>query len=194
MRKLFVVLCAALAIVLGGSAKSNAQCAFPDGTVGINLGLGLGHSTWNHPGYNHYWDDVFVPSFNFALDYGFLPNIINSNGCISGGGYFSFGHGSQKFNGDNKDLCTQWRIGTRGALHYTWVRNLDTYAGVALGAKGESNKWKHADGHKEGPWKSTDFDIYGFGGVRYIMGNFAVYSELATTNFAWFQVGISFVL
>ncbi len=194
MRKLFTIICAAI-IMMAVSASANAQCAFPEGTVGINLGIGLGTSGYHHwDSHNHHLDGITVPSFNFALDYGFLPNVINSNSCISGGGYASFGRGSAKTN-DWKNIAGQWKVGTRGALHYTWVRNLDTYAGVGLGVKHESAHGKYLpDGHKSPKDSKTDFDGFGFGGARLIMGNFAIYLELNTSNFTWGQAGISFVL
>lgn len=189
MKKLFLVICAALSMVICGTAESKAQCAFPDGSLGINLGLGVGHNYWHHG-----WDDVFIPSFNAAVDYAFLPNIINSHGAISGGGYFGIGQGSTK-HGDGKHIANQFKLGTRGALHYTWVNNLDTYAGVAIGYKHEGHKWKDTNTKtKSDPETRGDFDMYGFGGVRLKLGNFALYSELSTTSFAWFQIGVSFIL
>ncbi|MCQ2251280.1 MAG: porin family protein [Bacteroidales bacterium] len=194
MRKFFTIICAAI-IMMAVSASAKAQCAFPEGTVGINLGVGVGTSDYHGwDGHNHHYDNITVPTFNFALDYGFLPNVINGNSCISGGGYASFGRGSAKAN-DWKNIVGQWKVGTRGALHYTWVRNLDTYAGIGIGAKHESGKGKYLPSGDKTPKDSkTDFDCFGFGGARYIMGNFSVYLEISTTNISWGQMGISFVL
>lgn len=192
MRKFFSIICAAIILMVAGHSAM-AQCAFPKGTVGINLGFGVGNSEVHHYA-GHYSDKITVPSFNFAVDYGFLPNVINSNSCISGGGYLSLGHGSDKDFGW-KDMVGQWKVGTRGALHYTWVRNLDTYAGVGIGARHESFRGKDLNtGEKTLKETATHFDGFGFGGARYIMGNFAVYSEISTCNQAWFQIGISIVL
>jgi len=193
MKKLFTMICAAI-IMIAASTSANAQCAFPEGSVGINLGLGVGNSGYHHWDGYHGFDKITVPSFNFALDYGFLPNVINQNSCISGGGYASFGRGSKKVDGW-KEIAGQWKAGTRGALHYTWVRNLDTYAGVAIGAKHESAKIKNPDtGYKSNKDEATEFDWFGFGGARYKMGSFCVYVELCTSNYAWGQMGIAFIL
>ena len=190
--KRFFLLLTVLTVICGFSAKTvSAQgCAFPTGSLGINLGLGLGNSD-----YGGYYDNghFLVPTFNAAVDYAFLGNIINSNGSISGGGYFGIGGGREKLEG-HKNIDNRFRLGTRGALHYTWVRNLDTYAGVGLGFRQDRYKTKYTNGHTDDWGRPSDFDCFGFAGVRYIMGNFAFYSELQTSNFSFFQIGISFVL
>ena len=186
MKKFLLTLIAAI-MLCGIATTSNAQNEFYVGTFGLNFGFGCG--TINHS--ENHWNNIFIPSFNFACDYSFLPNVINSNGSVSGGGYVSFGKGSRTDQGIKySDVC--WRVGTRGALHYTWVRNLDTYAGLAFGVKHQTYKVDVAgvDDSSE-----TDFDSYGFGGARYkLSDSFSVFSEVATTHFAWFQLGISILL
>lgn len=192
MKKILSVL-TFLAVLFCGINEVSAQgSAFPNGTLGINLGFGCGNSDWGGYGYNNHHNRFFVPTFNAAVDYAFLGNVINSHGSISGGGYFGIGCGHEKWEG-NKNKDFRFRLGTRGALHYTWVNNLDTYAGIALGFRQDTYKYFEPDGteHKWGPF--GDFDCFGFAGVRYIMGSFAFYSELQTTNFSIFQIGISFV-
>ncbi|MBO7463394.1 MAG: outer membrane beta-barrel protein [Bacteroidales bacterium] len=196
MKKIFLTIFAALVMVCGVSVNSNAQNEFYVGTLGLNFGLGCG--TVNHA--ENHWNNIFLPSFNFAADYSFLPNVINSNGSVSGGLYFGIGSGSRteyqslhKRDVKFSDFC--WRIGTRGALHYTWVRNLDTYAGVAFGMKHQTYKRDYV-GENEVPKRDeTDFDSYGFGGARYKFNqSVAVFSEVATTHYAWFQIGVSVML
>ncbi len=179
---------AVIAFVFGTVAGSSAQNEFPVGMFGVNVGFGAG--TMGHSG-NH-WNNVFIPTLNVAGDYSFLPNIINSNGSISGGGYFSIGKGSRT---DNNVKCSDfcWRVGTRGVLHYTWVRYLDTYVGVAFGVKHDNYKeeWT-ASGHTDIDDSNFEFDSYGLAGVRYkLNNNFAFYSEVASTHLAWFQIGVS---
>ena len=195
--KRFFLLLTVFTVLCGFSAKTvSAQgCAFPTGSLGINLGLGLGTSDYGGFNYHGQYHDghFLVPTFNAAVDYAFLGNIINSHGSISGGGYFGIGSGSEKWDG-HKNRDNRFRIGTRGALHYTWVSNLDTYAGVGLGFRQDRYKTKYSNGDSHDWGSYPEFDCYGFAGVRYIMGNFAFYSELQTTNFSFFQIGISFVL
>ncbi|MCR5454170.1 MAG: hypothetical protein K6F33_04190 [Bacteroidales bacterium] len=191
MKKILLAIAAALMMVCGTTVNTNAQNEFYEGTIGLNFGLGCG--TVNH-GDNHF-NNIFIPSLEFAGDYSFLPNVINANGSISGGAYFGIGSGSRKeystqLKQDIKYTDSYWRFGTRGALHYTWVRNLDTYAGIAFGIKHQSFKVK--DNNGKHPSNSTDFDCFGFGGARYKFNdNVALYSEIATTHFAWFQIGVS---
>ncbi len=188
MKKFLSILTILFVLSTFSFSKAFSQgSAFPLGTLGINLGLGLGTTGYYNNG------DFLVTTFNGAVDYAFLGDIINSNGSISGGGYFGIGGGSDKWDG-HQTKAFRFRAGTRGALHYSWVRNLDTYAGLGIGFRNSKYKakWK---GHNE--WDKApneiDFDIHGFAGVRYILGNFAFYSELETNDFAFFQIGISFV-
>ena len=192
MKKFLLTIVAAL-MMIGAAVESNAQNEFYPPTIGLNFGLGCG--TVNHS-VNH-WNNIFVPTFEFAGDYSFLPNVINANGSVSGGIYFGIGKGSRtEYNSNLKsdvkysDAC--WRFGTRGALHYTWVRYLDTYAGIAFGVKHQSFSANHSEISDK---KETEFDSYGFAGARYKFNhNVAVFSELATSHFAWFQIGVSVLL
>ena len=193
MKKFLLTIFAALVMMCGAAVESNAQNEFYPPSIGLNFGFGCG--TLNHAP-NHF-NNIFIPSFEFAGDYSFLPNVINSNGSVSGGLYFGIGKGSStEYNSQLQttvkysDAC--WRFGTRGALHYTWVRNLDTYAGIAFGIKHQNftTDNTHIDGENK-----TEFDTYSFGGARYKFGNgMSVFSEVATTHLAWFQIGVSVLL
>ena len=193
MKKFLLTIVAALVMICGATIKTNAQNEFYPPSIGLNFGLGCG--TVNHS-VNH-WNNIFVPTFEFAGDYSFLPNVINANGSVSGGIYFGIGKGSRteynhQYNAEIKYSDACWRFGTRGALHYSWVRDLDTYAGVAFGVKHQSFT---TDPSLIDDEKSTEFDSYGFGGARYKFNHsVAVFSELATTHQAWFQIGISVLI
>lgn len=194
MKKFLLTIVAAL-MMIGAAINSNAQNEFYPYSIGLNFGLGCG--TVNHS--DNHFNNIFIPSFEFAGDLSFLPNVINSNGSVSGGIYFGIGAGSRKeyssqYKQDVKYTDNYWRFGTRGALHYSWVRNLDTYAGIALGFKHQSFK-KDIKGDISTPSNDFDFDSYGFGGARYKFNNsVAVFSEVATTHFAWWQIGVSVLI
>ena len=193
MKKFLLAILAAFMMIGGAAVDANAQNEFYPPSIGLNFGLGCG--TVNHS--INQWNNIFVPSFEFAGDYSFLPNIINVNGSISGGLYFGIGSGSRKeFNSHYQkdvkytDFC--WRGGTRGALHYSWVRNLDTYAGIAIGVKHQSFKADISEIHDE---TKTDLDYFGFAGVRYkLTHGFSFYSEVASSHQAWFQIGVSVLI
>lgn len=176
--------------------NANAQNEFYVGSVGLNFGLGCG--TVNHS--DNHFNNIFLPSFEFAGDYSFLPNVINANGTVSGGLYFGIGSGSRTeysshYKQDVKYTDNYWRAGTRGALHYTWVRDLDTYAGIAIGFKHQTYKRNYDNGSSETPRDDFDFDCHGFAGARYKLNHsVALFSELATTHFAWFQIGVSVLI
>ncbi|MCQ2973944.1 MAG: hypothetical protein MJ211_03960 [Bacteroidales bacterium] len=182
MRKVIFILLAIVSLNLCSTKNSNAQI-FGVGNLGLNFGFGAGNADYtNHNG-------IFVPTFNFALDYGFLGNIINGKGAISGGGYFGIGQGSEKYS-DGKLQDARWRIGTRGALHYQFVENLDTYGCVNVGYRHDKFKWDGISNNAS----DGKFEIFPSAGVRYMFGNCGVYSELTWNEFAWFQIGLTFIL
>lgn len=192
MKKILLTIVAAL-MMIGAAVESKAQNEFYPPSIGLNFGLGCG--TVNRE--SNHWNNIFIPSFEFAGDYSFLPNVINANGSVSGGIYFGIGAGSRSgfdshLQKDVKYNASYWRVGTRGALHYSWVRDLDTYAGIAFGVKHRKIK---ADTKEYSDEISTDFDSYGFAGARYKFNHsVSVFSELATSHYAWWQIGVSILI
>ena len=193
MKKIFTIITMAMLIFVMGINNVKAQgCALSEGSFALNLGLGIGNNDGHN--YDNHWhgNSYVVPTFNAAIDYAFLGNVINQHGSVSGGLYMGFGRGSKK-DGGYKLIDGRWRIGTRGALHYTWVTNLDTYAGLSVGVRSDKYKLKDNNGNTSDPTTDSHFDCFGFAGARYDFGGIAVYSELAFTNFAFFQIGVAFM-
>lgn len=192
MKKFFLTTIGLLVALIISTSAVNAQCAFRQGDLGLNFGLGLGNGDkWYN---NNHYQSIFVPTFNFALDYGIIGNVINKNGSVSAGGYFGIGRGSND-HGSYKYIDNRWRFGTRGALHYTWVNNLDTYAGINVGFR--HDKFKGKDKSSNTTWDPVDyndFNFFPFAGVRLMFGTFGIYSELTYEDFAYFQIGITFIL
>ena len=191
MKKIFTIITMAMLIFVMGINNVKAQgCALSEGSFALNLGLGMGNCDYRY--HNYTYDGFAVPTFNAAFDYAFLGNVINQHGSVSGGLYMGFGRGSKK-DGGYKLIDGRWRIGTRGALHYTWVTNLDTYAGLSVGYRSDKYKLKDNNGNTSDSTPDSHFDCFGFAGARYDFGGIAVYSELAFTNFAFFQIGVAFM-
>ena len=178
----FVILTALIAFFVGNvSAQSNA---FPKGKIGVNAGFGFGANTWGAG---------FMPTFNLAGDYA-IKDVINDGGSISLGAFFGIGGNKSENN---------FRLGVRGALHYTFVDKLDTYGGIAMGlkhSKGKVNDSSNGYGSLLAGWddddeggKETHFTFIPiFAGARYMFTDqLGAFSEVAISKFAYFQIGLS---
>lgn len=192
-----------IVLLTTGSYATAQSNKFNKGDLIVNLDYGLGSFTNNDFG----WDDSgsrFQNSIGLTADYGILGNIINSKGVITAGLQLGFGFGSETlYNGEylvNYDQdYRRFRIATRGALHYQFIPQLDTYAGFYL-AFVNINKWK---GEINAAEVSFDWDdsktrfIYPalFAGIRYMLtDNFGLNSEISWDDFAYFALGVSFKL
>ena len=101
MKRIFL---AALALVaMLGANQAQAQSQFRKGDKAINIDFALGSEGWGD---------------------GFM-NVINEKGTISAGLLLGAG-----FGGDDYYDFSRIRIGTRGALHYSFIPKLDTYGGL----------------------------------------------------------------
>jgi hypothetical protein len=157
MKKL--ILAAAVALLTVATAKS--QEIFEKGTNVVNLGIGVSSS--------------YTP-IEFGLEHSILDGLINGeNGAIGVGGYVSYYRHSYGSWG-RYDYFT---FGVKGAFHYQFVDNLDTYAGLMLGYN--YSRWVSSGGYS---WSSS----YGSGptalgyslfvGARYYFApSFGVYAE-----------------
>lgn len=180
MKKVLIIFAAILSLSICASKQSYAQTVFDVGNLGMNIGFGINDADEN----------VFQPSFNFALDYGFLGGIINGKGSISAGGYFGIAHGSKTVGGA-KLTHSAWQIGTRGAFHYQFVPNLDTYGCISVGYL----HWNH-DWSDDRPPEFSDGEpkVFPTAGVRYMFGTCGVYSELSPWNdVALVKLGVTFI-
>lgn len=179
MKKVLIIFAAILSLSFCASKQSYAQTVFDVGNLGMNIGFGINDGDEN----------IFQPSFNFALDYGFLGGIINGKGSISGGGYFGIAHGSKTVGGV-KLKHGAWQIGTRGAFHYQFIPNLDTYGCISVGYLHWNHEWD--DNHNN--YSGHEFKVFPTAGVRYMFGTCGVYSELSPWNdIAVFKIGLTFI-
>lgn len=179
MKKVLIILAAVLSLSICASKQSNAQAVFDVGNLGLNFGFGVNEAD----------EDVFQPSFNVAVDYGFLGNIINGMGSISAGGYFGIAHGS-KSAGNEKLNHSAWQVGTRGALHYQFVPNLDTYGCISVGYL----HWKHDWSDDRWDFDGGEFKIFPTAGARYMFGTAGIYSEISPwSDIAVWKIGLTFI-
>lgn len=183
----FVAIVAALISV----ATVNAQSQFNKGDFALNLDYGFGYfDSWDFDGDGSY--STAQHSVGLMGEYGIM-NVINSKGTIAVGGQIGAGFGS---DGD-VDL-RRFRIATRGALHYSFIPQIDTYAGLTF-CFVDINKWKYeytaVDGKK---YKNDDTNarfIFPtlFAGARYMVSDaFGFNVETSWDRFACIAVGVSF--
>ncbi len=175
---------ATFAVAEMASATSNIN-TFKKGDLGLNVNFHLG--TLNDEG---------MAGISAVGEYGILNNIINEKGSIGVGAQIGCGWSSEKLYssdlGNYKIKNSVFRIATRGVLHYQFIPQLDTYAGLSFGIMDfKKYKTKGAGIHAE----ETDnsFIFAPFAGVRYMLSsNFGFTSEVAFDEFTWFSIGVAF--
>lgn len=187
MKRLFLL---AICVVFAAGA-ANAQEVFRKGDLVFNLGVGIGNTLYSGSGFK-----MTVPPLSLSGDYAVVDNLINgNNGSITVGGYLAytankqeFLTGTQKYGFRYSDLI----IGVRGAFHYQFVRNLDTYAGLMIG-------YDIASAKQYGTWIGTPVNASasavsfgGYIGARYFFSpKFGVFAELGY-GIAYLTLGVTY--
>ncbi len=176
-----------LLTIIATSATVNAQSQFEKGDVSINVNWVMGASDFD----SKCVDNTMLNGVGLLGEYGFM-NVINSKGTISAGVLLGFQAGST----NGVDL-SRVRIGTRGTLHYAFIPQLDTYAGINF-LFVDINKAKYeysADGVKYSD-KETDTDVVApalVAGCRYMVTSFfGVNAEVSWDKYQLVSLGLSF--
>ena len=134
MKKLFKksVLIIAIAIIAANTTV-NAQ-AFKNGDMIGNLGVGFG---W----YGYGYGTTSLPAFSLSLEKGIMD--LENIGPLSIGGIVGFKHATYAWNSSYDWSWNDIIIAARAAIHYDLfkVSKLDTYGGVALGVRSESESY-----------------------------------------------------
>jgi hypothetical protein len=159
------------------AVAANAQDIFQKGTSVLNLGIGLG---------SH------IP-VEASYEYGIVDGLIDGeNGSIGLGGYVGWYSYSDSYAG-GKWSYSDLVLGVRGAFHYQFVDQLDTYAGLMLGYDIASAKWK-GDGPAFGTAAASAAALSAFVGARYYFSpSIAAYGELGY-GIAYLSVGVALKL
>lgn len=136
-----MALAAAVAAIFCGQ-ESFAQSEFNKGDLAFNLDFNLGSDGASN-------GNGATAGFSLLGEYGFM-NVINEKGTISAGLLLGAGFNS----GDVYDF-SRIRIGTRGSLHYSFIPQLDTYAGINF-CFVDIEKTKYARGVDRG---DSEYDV-----------------------------------
>ncbi len=124
MKKILVTLFA----VFTFTALTVAQnTTFEKGTSVVSAGVGIG-SNYYGLGYS-----MVIPQVFASYEYGIMDNLFsNGKGAIGVGGLIGYTSAAWKYAGASYNI-NYLTFATRGALHYEFVENLDTYGGISLG-------------------------------------------------------------
>jgi hypothetical protein len=186
-KKVVVVLVLAMAIAGGAFAEWYDSYApgIDESMVFINAGVGFGFSTYS----------MGIPPLSVSADFKLpisLPITVGGMAALSTWGY-STGSGSYKID----VTYTNIGFGVRGAYHFNFIENLDTYAGLTLGYVIQTADVKYGSAYGSG-YKSTTYDgvpffLYGFNiGARYFFtNNIGAYLELGYSGLQVASIGLS---
>jgi hypothetical protein len=129
MKKLLLL----LLVVVFSLTQLNAQ-AFKNGDMVGNLGVGFG---W----YGYGYGTTSLPAFSLSLEKGIMD--LTNIGPLSVGGIIGFKHAKYAYTSSYDWSWNDIIVAARGAIHYDLfkVSKLDTYGGVALGVRIESETY-----------------------------------------------------
>lgn len=183
MKKTLIALAAAVATMFCGH-DAMAQSEFNKGDLAFNLDFNLGSD--GYAGGNG-----ATAGFSLLGEYGFM-NVINEKGTISAGLLLGAGFNS----GDYYDF-SRVRIGTRGTLHYSFIPQLDTYAGLNFCFVDiEKTKFskKATEGMIDEEHKETNFVVPALvAGCRYMFTpNLGANFECSWDRFQHMAIGLTF--
>lgn len=166
---------------------SNAQTpTFEKGNGVASLTIGLGNALYSSGATSS------VPPISASYEVGVVENVFD-RGVIGVGGYVGYTSATWEYNflGSWSWKSTDLIIGVRGALHYPFVDNLDTYAGLMLAYN--INTWKETGTVSTGYTRDSYGGIIlpGFVGARYYFNEkFAGVAELGW-GIAYLNIGIA---
>lgn len=161
---------------------------FQTGEKVINVGLGIGSTLYSGVGYS-----TGLPPLSASFEYG-LKEL--GPGILGIGGYL--GVSTYKWETTLAGSTYGWKysniiIGARGNYHYSFVENLDTYAGLLLG-------YNIVNSSATGEWplgitgsanaSSFAYSVF-IGGRYYFTDSFAAMAELGY-GVAWLNLGIAY--
>jgi hypothetical protein len=187
-KKGFVVLVLALGVAGGAFAEwyDSSAPGIDESKVLINAGVGYGLSVYT----------MGIPPISVGVDFKLpikLPITVGGMAAFSTWGY------SVSY-GPNRDIDVTYSnigFGVRGAYHFNFVKNLDTYAGLTLGYVIQTADIKYGSGYDNAGVKPSydgvSFLLYSFNiGARYFFtNNIGAYLEVGYSALQLASIGLS---
>jgi hypothetical protein len=174
MNKFFVCIIAFFALIRVSYAQNN----FAKGDKLISASLGFINTIHNGSS----WETIFPP-ISLTGEYGIVDGLINNKASIGIG--TDFGYTASKYINEVKTVYKYSNIilGLRGAFHYQFVDNLDTYAGLAFGYNIVSGNGNYA--------VSKFFTDPCVGARYYLTNHFAAMAEIAY-DISLIRIGVAY--
>ncbi|WP_052732791.1 hypothetical protein [Hymenobacter terrenus] len=104
---------------------------FEVGTNAVNLGVGLGNR-YGYDGGFFGGNSSVSPAISLSYERGIIPL---GPGVLGVGGFIGYQGASYNFGGGDKIKFTDIVVTLRGAFHYNFIPELDTYGGLGLGVR-----------------------------------------------------------
>jgi len=162
------------------AVSTNAQNTFNEGDNVLNLGLGIGSTLYTGAYYSSN-----IPPISASYEVGIKDELFDENSSLGIGGYLGYSSSNYRFSGSSSGF-SNFILGARGSLHYQFIDQFDTYAGLMLGYRIVS--WQN-DGF--GSAASSGFtSAFYLGGRYYFTESFAGMMELGY-GVAYLNIGVA---
>lgn len=173
-----------IAVLLFSFAEAQ-NTTFNEGEKVLNVGIGIGSTIYSGSAYGS-----SIPPLSASLEFNVADEVFDENSSVGVGGYLGYaGYDHTGFGSDYN--FSNFILGARGALHYQFIEQLDTYAGIMLGYNIVS--WSSsAGGYDFGSAASSGFiSSFYIGGRYYFNENIAAMLELGY-GIAYLNIGLAF--
>jgi len=186
MKKVFIVFCLFFSLIAGNVLAQTPSFAEGDKVLGLGLGIFGGDAVFRSSGYSS------TPYLTGYFEKCVKDNLFDEKSSIGIGATVGFKQSKYEYNGWGWKY-NYFLVGARGALHYSFVDKLDTYAGLMLGYRiATSKEIGSAIGNANNYGGFTsDFFI---GGRYYFNDKFGVFLELGYSRFSNGTIGVSIKL
>ncbi|HEY3372143.1 MAG TPA: hypothetical protein VGK10_14910 [Prolixibacteraceae bacterium] len=125
MRKFILLLVAIALLVFPGKAQNNA---FNKGDKVVNLSVGLGNRLYSGSAYSN-----VTPAIAGSYEVGIKDELFDVNSSLGVGAYVGYTGSKYTYGPGYGWKYSDVIIGARGAVHYQFIEQLDTYVGLMLG-------------------------------------------------------------
>lgn len=109
------------------SSTEAQNTTFNEGDRVLNVGLGIGSTLYSGPGYAS-----SIPPLSASLEFNVVDELFDENSSVGLGGYLGFA-GYNYTDAGSESSFSNFILGARGAFHYQFIEQLDTYLGLLLG-------------------------------------------------------------